>query len=292
VAHGSRLRLINYCCPPRGLPRAARGDLWQQCRSCTRRAARSERRTAADCGSSKWRTAAEFGAQLSVRVAHGSRLRLIKLAHGSRLRRAVLSESGARQPIAAYQSGARQPIAARTSQREWRTAADCGAQLSVRVAHGSRCGSSKWRTASSLSRRERCIFSFVSAIVARLQWQERSYGGALQHRRSRLDGGIFRGWLERAKRGRISPAAQVAAYATSGRSLARLLARADRWRRWLRRRRRRRQRRSLARSLVARSLTARSIDRSLAHSLGPTDGDSGSGGADDGDNDARSLARP
>jgi len=26
VAHGSRLRLINYCCPPRGLPRAARGD--------------------------------------------------------------------------------------------------------------------------------------------------------------------------------------------------------------------------------------------------------------------------
>jgi len=38
-------------------------------------------------------------------------------------------------------------------------------------------------------------------------------------------------------------------------------------------------------------LLVRSLNRSLAHSLGPTDGDSGGGGADDGDDDARSLAR-
>jgi len=53
-------------------------------------------------------------------------------------------------------------------------------------------------------------------------------------------------------------------------------------------------RRSLARLLACSSLSrslARSIDRSLAHSLRPTDGDGGCGGADDGDNDARSLAR-
>jgi len=52
---------------------------------------------------------------------------------------------------------------------------------------------------------------------------------------------------------------------------------------------------TLARSLASRSLACL-LARSIAHSLGPTDGDGGGGGADDGDNDAacslasRSLA--